>query len=210
MPRSNFTPTGDPYHVGARCINKEWFSSPTDVVWNIFGDQLYLTEKAFNLKIHSFVLMSNHYHMLVTAPELNLSQAMNYFLRESSRRGLKDNKRINHTFSARFFRSRVSGFHHFTTVYKYIYRNPVEAGLCNHVEEYPWSTLNALLGFSKLVIPLQEDTLLFDSGLEPTLKWLNTDPGSENRDAVRKAVRRSEFALPNKNRYEHPLNHQKY
>lgn len=179
-------------------------------VWSIFENQLYLTQKMFDLKIHSFVLMSNHFHLLVTAPELNLSLAMNYFLKESSRQLLKSNDRINRTFSARFFRSRIIGYHHFTTVYKYIHRNPVEANLCTYVENYPWSTLNGLLGFSKLVIPLEDDTLLFDSGVEETLKWLNTAPLSENREAVRKALRKQAFGFGRVNREEHSLNEKKY
>lgn len=210
MPRSLFQPTSDPYHISSRCINREWFASPMSEVWEIFTNHLFLTQKLFNLRIHSFVLMSNHYHLLITAPELNISEAMNYLLREVSRQLLKDNQRINRTFSSRFFRSQVIGYHHFTTVYKYIYRNPVEAGLCNYVEEYPWSTLNGLLGLSKLHIPLEEDTLLFDSGLTPILEWLNKAPLPENRIAVQKAIRRSCFTLPKHNKYQHPLNENKY
>jgi hypothetical protein len=102
------------------------------------------------------------------------------------------------------------GYHHFTTVYKYIYRNPVEAGLCQYVEEYPWSTLNGLLGFSKLHIPVEEDTFLFDAGVTPILEWLNTAPLPGHRVAVQKAIRRSCFALPKHNKYQHPLNEKKY
>jgi putative transposase len=210
MPRARFTPTTDPYHIAARCINKEWFASPTKDVWEIFNNELFLVQKQFDLKIHSFVLMSNHFHLLASAPNADLSIAMNYFLRESSKQILKANHRLNGTFAGRFFRSRIQGYHHFTTVYKYVYRNPVEAGLCRFVEEYPWSTLNGLLGFSKLILPLQEDTLLFDSGVEQTLKWLNQKPNDENRNSVRLAIRRPIFTLPTRNRKANCLEQQLY
>ena len=196
MPRAKFNPTTDPYHIAARCINKEWFHSPTSEVWEIFNDELYLVQKLFDLKVFSFVLMSNHFHLLASAPNADLSLAMNYFLRESSRIILKSNHRINGTFAGRFFRCRIQSYHHFTTVYKYIYRNPVEAGLCTWAEEYPWSTLNGILGFSKLILPLEEDKLLFDTGVEPTLKWLNEKPEEFNRNSVRLAIRKPNFKLP--------------
>lgn len=196
MPRAKFIPTTDPYHISSRCINKEWFHSPLSEVWEIFSEQLYLSQKMFNLQIHSFVLMSNHFHLLVTAPELNISQSMNYFLRESSRQILHSNERINRTFGARFFRSRIGSYHHFMTVYKYVYRNPVEANLCDYAEEYPWSTLNGLLGLSRLLIPLEEDPLLGVSEFTQTIKWLNQSPHLEDKHSVHKAIRRSVFTLP--------------
>jgi putative transposase len=174
--------------------------------WRTFCDQLYISGKIFDLEVHSFVLMGNHFHLLVTAPKLNLSQAMAYFLRESSRQILKDNQRINRTFSARFFRSRIVGFHHYMTVYKYIYRNPVEAGIADCPEAYRFSTLHSLLGFSRLEIPLLYDPLLDSEEVETTLKWLNQTPSPENKLAVQKALRRPEFRLPNHKKQPHPLN----
>jgi putative transposase len=33
----------------------------------------------FHLQIFAYVMMDNHYHLLLSAPELNLSQAMQWF-----------------------------------------------------------------------------------------------------------------------------------
>lgn len=180
------------------------------LVWDLFNDYLFLGQKLYGLKIHSFVLMTNHFHLLVSAPQLNLSQAMNYILRELSKQILTENERINSTFKKPFFRSRIRSFHHYTTVYKYIYRNPVEAGACEKVEDYPFSSLSGLIGKSKLLTPLEEDTLFFDGSFEKNLIWLNEDPHEGYRDAVRKGLRRSEFNLPKLNSCEHPLNHTRY
>ncbi len=72
-------------------------------VWRIFESQLYFCKHAFNLKIYSFVLMSNHYHLILSAPDCNLSEAMQYFIREVSRELNRCGNRINRTFSSRFF-----------------------------------------------------------------------------------------------------------
>jgi putative transposase len=207
MPRKLFYPTPNPYHICCRSINKDWFESPMTELWELFSDYLFLAEKMFELKIHSFVLMNNHFHLLVTAPQLNISQAMQYFTRETSKQILRSSSRINCTFARPFFRSEIIGYHHFMTVYKYIYRNPVEAGLTQYCEAYPYSTLNGLVGFSRLFISLQQDTLLFDD-VEQTLKWLNRRPDRQAYEDVRKALKRREFTLPRKRGQQNPLEFQ--
>ncbi len=195
MPRSNFTPTGDPYHVGARCINKEWFSSPTDVVWNIFGDQLYLTEKAFNLKIHSFVLMSNHFHMLITTPNANLDQAMNYLLREVSKAINRENGNINQVFGGPYHWSVIKSRIYYEFAYKYVYRNPVEARICSRVESYPYSTLRGLMGLDRLPFPAFDNMNLISNPAQ-RLSWLNSPyPDMEVLETIRNALKKQEFEL---------------
>lgn len=68
-----------PYHVTARCINREWFNVPMDKVWKIFCEELTRSHDVHNLQIHSFVLMSNHFHLIASTPEANISQAMHQF-----------------------------------------------------------------------------------------------------------------------------------
>lgn len=138
-----------PYHITARCINRDWFSIDMPAVWEIMTRQLYFTNFAFNLRIHSFVLMSNHFHMIVRSPEANLSVAMSYFMRETSREITRRSHRINQTYGSRFHRSLIA--------YKYVFRNPVEAGLCNRVEDYEFSSLKGVLGERWLDVPISED-----------------------------------------------------
>ncbi len=51
----------------------------SDIHIKIFKDVLIKTIIKYNLKIHAFNLMKNHYHMLVETPEANLSKAMKKF-----------------------------------------------------------------------------------------------------------------------------------
>ncbi len=197
MARKPFIPTQDPYHVSTRCINKDWFAAPLSDVWQTMSEVLTKTQLVYSIQIHSYVLMSNHFHLIVTTPDLNLSQAMNYFLRESSRELLKRTERLNCTFTPRFFRSRIQTHQEFLKVYKYVYRNPVEAGICDQVEAYPWSTLHSLIGMSRLTIPLVKDEILFEK-TEQTLKWLNEAPHPHHYHLVKKALRKPEFKFPKK------------
>jgi putative transposase len=183
-----------PYHLSARCLNKEWFHTSRAAVWKVMEEQLYLLHHGFGFQIWSFVLMSNHFHLMVTAPSDNLGEGMNYFMRETSRRiGFLSN-RINHIYGARFHRSLIDSdwaFHH---VYKYIYRNPVEAALCQRVEEYPYSTLHGLIGLSHLIVPVAADRILFRD-FDQTLRWLNTRPLASHREVMRRGLHKRRFRL---------------
>jgi putative transposase len=184
-----------PYHISARCINRDWFKIPIDEVWEIFCDYLYLTKHAFGLEILSFVLMSNHFHMLVRTPKSNLSEAMNYFMREVSKEITRNSDRINQTFGGPYYASCITTNHYYLHAYKYVYRNPVEAGLCNQAEDYPYSTLSGLIGNSKLFIPASKDETLF-SDFEGVLKWINTAYEGDDKVRVQSALKKSQFTFP--------------
>lgn len=183
-----------PYHVGGRCINKEWFNVPAPVLWDIFSEQLYFLNRAFDFRIHSFVLMTNHYHMLCQTPAANLAEGMQYFNTQTSKLIAGQSGRINHVYGGRFFRSLISSNHYFGHAYKYVYRNPVCAGLVTQAENYPWSTLHGLVGRKAELIPLVEDSFLFDD-CEKTLDWINKKYAPHHREAIRLALTKSEFKL---------------
>lgn len=124
---------------------------------------------------------------------------MNYFMRETSRVISRDAGRINQTYGSRYFRSVIQKPHYLEHVYKYLYRNPVEAALCKKVEDYPYSTMQIRLGLRNGVIPLIADPLLEDS-ITSTLKWLNKAPKKEDKEDIRRALKRPEFGLAVRNR----------
>jgi REP element-mobilizing transposase RayT len=190
MPRKCFlaNPTA-PYHVVARTTNKDWFNVPLPLLWDIFSDYLHLIHSLYEVEILSFVLMSNHYHMLIYTPHANLPQAMNYLQREVSKQINLFSGRINQVFGGPYNWSMISDNRYFLTAYKYVYRNPVDAHLCSSVINYKYSTLHGLLGFNRLIIPLRYDELLF-SDLEEHLKWLDQPfPRQNMRQEIRNAMR---------------------
>jgi len=200
-----------PVSLGARCINKDWFGMSMDEVWSVMEDYLHFISHAYDIRIHLFVLMSNHYHMVARAPQNNMPAAMQYFQTETSRRITKAAGRINHLWRQKYFRSIIGGTRYYLHAYKYFYRNPVEAKICERVQDYPYSTLHGLLGHKKLIIPVCSDDTLF-AGVDDTLAWLNTPPEKGHSEIIRKALRRREFKLPRdpKKAGRHPLEDEKY
>lgn len=181
-----------PYFITARCINREWFNLPMEKVWEIFEEELYLASLLHNLKIHGFVLMSNHFHLIASTPDANISQCTHRFMGNVSRRLNEVGNRENQTFGGRHFKTVLSHPNYFLAAYKYLYRNPVKAGVCKMVEEYPFSSLQGLIGLRKVLIPLEPDETLFDN-LEEGLRWLNTPPDAMKEEAVRYALKRATF-----------------
>ena len=197
MPRKKYYACSEfPYHVTARSNNRDWFALPQEEMWEIFGEHLYFAKHAFNLQILNFVLMDNHYHMLLRTPEANLAAAMNFFQSNVSREIGRRAGRINRIFGGPYHWSHIRTYNYYMNAYKYVYRNPVEPRLSHHVETYPYSTLNGLLGFRHLIIPVEEDLTLF-SDVKGILRWMNEGfPSTELRDAIGRAFRRTEFKLP--------------
>jgi putative transposase len=184
-----------PYHITARCINKEWFNLPIEEVWDIFSNHLFFCHHGFKAQIHAFVLMNNHFHLLISTPLGNIDKIMYYVMKETSREITFKSRRINQTYGGPYFASLITKDIHFNHAYKYIYRNPVDAGLCHRAENYTFSTLHALIGLRKTIIPLVSDELLIPN-MEHTLNWINTAYSSSARDDIKHAMKKSTFKLP--------------
>ncbi|MDG0816958.1 transposase [Bdellovibrio svalbardensis] len=202
MPRTKFVRQSElPYHVTARCINKEWFAIEMPVIWEIMTRNLYFLSHAFNLRIHAFILMSNHFHMIVRTPNENLSEAMGFFMTQTSKEIAKVSKRINHAYGGRYHRTMISSPLYYLHAYKYLYRNPVTAGICEKVEDYPYSSLKGLIGETWLEVPVTEDEHWGNlADREETLAWLNSAPPPEHWELVRLALRKKEFILAKVNK----------
>ena len=66
----------------------------------------------------------------------------------------------------------IENYAQYLNTYKYIYRNPVEAGLSLKAENYIYSTLNILLGRSLAYCEIIDYASLIQNPLQ-ILSWLN-------------------------------------
>lgn len=197
-----------PYHVSARCINREWFDLPMDIVWEVMCEQLYFIHHAFRVDILAFVLMNNHFHLILRTPLANLPIAMAWFMRETSRTLTRLSGRVNQAYGGRYFRSVLGTNLYYQHAYKYVYANPLKANLCESAIDYPYSTLCGKLGVRKILIPVVEDLTLF-SDVEGTLAWIDSKPSEENWQSVRKALRKRDFMIEKVRGSAHPLENER-
>ena len=193
MPRKNLIRTGVfPYHVCARSNNREWFYAPLAKVWETFEEYLCKIQDVHGVDIHAFVLMSNHFHLLISTPQSNLDSAMLYLMREVCRSINRSSNRINHLFGGPYKWSVIYSAFKYDHALKYVYRNPVKAQLCQFVEDYPYSSLK------KGAFKVSQSTLAtLRAGLPEIdrLRWLNEPYSPEEDDCVRRALRRREFKI---------------
>src|SRR4051812_4949790 len=86
------------YHVTVRSNNKEWFYIPIRQCWQILTETLAVTAARTGAEPYLLVLMSNHFHLLLSTPRKNLDYTMQYFLSIATRAIQARAGRINHVF----------------------------------------------------------------------------------------------------------------
>jgi putative transposase len=108
----------------------------------------------------SYCLLSTHYHLLVATPEPDLSAGMQYVNGRYAQWANWNRGERSHIFEGRFRSVLVQSESHALEVHRYIALNPVRAGLVRDPEEWPWSSLRAMLGREKAPPLLDVDTVL--------------------------------------------------
>jgi REP element-mobilizing transposase RayT len=97
-------------------------------------------------RIHAFVLMDNHYHLLLETPNANLVDGMKWLLGTYTQRFNSRHKEWGHLFQGRYKALIVdsNGGDYFSTVATYIHLNPARAGLLDSrnpdLSEYRWGS----------------------------------------------------------------------
>lgn len=146
MPRKNLIRTNlYPYHVTSRCHNKDWFQIPLPDVWRHSLSSLKESHEKFPVDLVSFVLMGNHYHMILKTPRSDLDMFMREFNRRLSLRIQKQSGVLNQVFGGRYKWCLINSNSYLMNCYRYVYQNPVRAGIVPFCEDYHFSTLRNVI-----------------------------------------------------------------
>ncbi len=94
----------------------------------------------FGLQILCYCLMSNHYHLLVKTPEANLGRAMRHINGVYTQRHNRLHKTDGSLFRGRYKSIVVEEESYQLQLSRYIHRNPLEAGMVEKLDDYPWSS----------------------------------------------------------------------
>lgn len=131
---------GYAYHVINRGNGRVTvFHKPQD--YEAFLSLLGEAKKRHRLKLFGFCLMPNHFHLVVEpAHETALSQFMQWLLTSHVRRYHKHYGTSGHIWQGRFKSFPVQRDEHLLMVLRYVLQNPMRAGLCETVHEWPWSS----------------------------------------------------------------------
>jgi len=136
------------YHVTSRGNERgEIFFGKED--YEKFKDYLKGASEKFGIVIHAYVLMTNHYHLLIETPEANLSRAMHYINGAYTGYINCKKKRSGHLFQGRYKSIIVDSDSYLLELSRYMHLNPVRAGMTAQPAAYPYSSYKAYLNSGK-------------------------------------------------------------
>ena len=160
------------YHVTCRGNEKQ----------NIYRDDadrsrfLQLLNQSVNIytvKLHSYVLMTNHFHLLVETPLGNLSEFMRHFNIAYIGYFNRRHKRVGHLYQGRYKSILVEKESYLSILSRYIHLNPIRTkrlAKSTHKEKldellrYPWSSLSGYLDKLKRETMIDYTLVLADYG----------------------------------------------
>jgi REP-associated tyrosine transposase len=139
------------HHVTARGNHKQVIYL-TDVDRHQFMGLLKKTVETYEWRLHSYCLMTNHFHLLVSTKDCNLDRGMQFLKSNYARLFNKTYGLEGHLFLQRYWSHKIEHNDHLVQVVRYIALNPVRAGLCLQPEAWRWSSYPAAVG----VVPAPE------------------------------------------------------
>ncbi|MFQ6673753.1 MAG: transposase, partial [Fidelibacterota bacterium] len=92
-----------------------------------FLEYLAKAAEQYGIVVHTYCLMSNHYHLLMETPEANLSSAIQWLNVSYAVSYNRKHRRKGHLFGGRFKALLVDAEEYLTHLSRYIHLNPVRA-----------------------------------------------------------------------------------
>lgn len=136
---------GGVYHVTARG-NERKAIVRDDGDRARFVDTLAQMLEQYRVRCHAWVLMTNHYHLLLETPSPNLSLALRHLNGVYTQAFNRRHRRVGHLFQGRFKAIVVEKEAHLLELCRYVVLNPVRAGAVAHPCGYAWSSYRATVG----------------------------------------------------------------
>ena len=136
-------PGGVLHHVLNRAAGRrELFAGTQD--YAAFQRVLHETVEATGMRLCGFCAMPNHWHLVLWPREDGeLSRFMQKLTIRHVRRWVEHRHRVGYgsVYQGRYKSFPLQDDAHFSTVVRYVERNPLRCGLVTRAEDWPWSSL---------------------------------------------------------------------
>ena len=130
------------YHVSSRGNEqKDIYQLPSD--YERFKGYVHEAQQKYGFLLHGYVLMPNHFHLVVETPQANLSQLMHYISGSYTTYFNRRAKRSGHLFQGRYKAILIEHDRYLLELSRYVHLNPVRAGLTQLPEDYPYSSYSS-------------------------------------------------------------------
>ena len=149
------------YHIVNRGVEqRNVFVQDED--FKTFLEMLCTACTLYSVQLHDYVLMSNHYHLLIETTQENLSKFMKHINASYAIWFNRKYKRSGHLWQGRFKSWYVTDEVYLYTLIGYIENNPVKAKMVQTLGAYPYSGYQS---FMEIVQPLPclSDSFVFSN-----------------------------------------------
>src|SRR5260370_26096128 len=163
------------YHICARGNSRAEIVR-TDADRARFLQLLEQSTERFHGAVFCFVLMDNHFHLLVQTPQPNLSRWMHWLIVSYSVYFNRRHQRSGHLFQGRYKSFLVENSKYLLSLSRYIHLNPVRgtrigrgtpAERQNRLRAFKWSSYQGYAGLTKRFPFIQEDSVLEEVARSP-------------------------------------------
>lgn len=144
---------GAVYHVTCRGNERRSIFQKDDDR-QVFMRYLSKSLNIYSVLLHGYVLMENHFHLLVETPLGNLSEFMRQFNITYTSYFNRRHNRVGHLYQGRYKSILVEKDAYLSTLSRYIHLNPIRAQMfenyphrqkAEYLLQYPWSSLPGYL-----------------------------------------------------------------
>lgn len=136
------------YHITARGNErKEIFKDDKDK--DAMLDILQKLSIPRSINIYAYVLMTNHYHLLIETMNANLVRFMHAFQTTYTQGYNKRHRRVGHLFQGRYKALLVEKNEYLLELTRYIHLNPVRARIVKSPEQFKYSSYCHYMGLEK-------------------------------------------------------------
>ena len=163
---------GAVYHVTCRGNEKkEIFRDDSDRLK--FLDILFESASIYSLKLYCYVLMANHFHMLLETPLGNLGEFMRRFNVTYTGYFNRRHRRVGHLYQGRYKSLLVDKEGYLTVVSRYIHSNPIRISSMKeknvdeklkYLRNYQWSSLPGHIDMKRKEAFIDYDVVLAEYG----------------------------------------------
>ncbi len=165
------------YHIINRGVERRDIFLELDD-YEKFFDLMMEMKKKFHIVLHSFCLMTNHYHILLETFKPNISEAIKYLNSNYSIYFNKKYRRFGHLWQGRFHSYYLYDDIHFWIVAKYIERNPIEAKMVIDIEKYQYQSFFQWK-YQFKYYKLLENSMIFNMTLKEYEEFISSEMATD-------------------------------
>ena len=148
------------YHIMGRGNRRQnIYEDKTD--YQYFLALLSDIQKKMPFELHSYCLMTNHFHLLLETKDKEIWHIMKRLMQLYTEYYNNKYGRTGHLFQGRYRSCLVKDDAYFLQTSRYIHLNPVKAKMVLHPEDYLWSSYQTLIGMNHASIVTTSRTLAY-------------------------------------------------